>query len=84
MKRYLPIVKMLVEADPTDKHTLNNEEKSPMYTAAEKGYDDIVKVMCTTCTAPSLDGPGGSTALHAAITNLHQGMYSLCSITPRY
>ncbi|KAL8102374.1 hypothetical protein AgCh_027026 [Apium graveolens] len=35
--------------------------------AAEDKRYDIVKEICTNCKAPSLDGPGGSTALHAVI-----------------
>lgn len=70
----LSIVKMSADADPTDKHIQNNKGKTPIYIALEKGYTDIVKVLCTTCTAPSLDGPGGSTALHLAIRNIRKGM----------
>ncbi|XP_074355485.1 uncharacterized protein LOC141695129 [Apium graveolens] len=68
------IVKLLIEADPNDSlHVQNNEGKTPIYIAAEKGYKVIIKEMCRTCTALSLDGPGGSTtALHAAIVNIHQ------------
>ncbi|KAL8090981.1 hypothetical protein AgCh_040164 [Apium graveolens] len=63
------IVKLLVEADPTDNQNIQNNHRfgTPIYIAAEQGHNDIVKVICTTCTAPSLDGPNGSTALHAAI-----------------
>ncbi|XP_074357005.1 uncharacterized protein LOC141696779 isoform X1 [Apium graveolens] len=61
------IVKLLVEADPTDPHIQNNDGKTPMYIAVEKGLKDIVEIISTTCTSPSLDGPDGSTALHAAI-----------------
>ncbi|XP_074356752.1 uncharacterized protein LOC141696521 [Apium graveolens] len=68
------IVKLLVEADPNDSHVKNNEGRTPIYIAVEKGYKDIVKEICTTCTALSLDGPGGSaTALHALIQNIGQG-----------
>ncbi|KAL8090974.1 hypothetical protein AgCh_040157 [Apium graveolens] len=64
------IVKLLVKADPNDCHIPNNEGKTPVYIAAEKGCKEIVKEICTTCTALSLDGPGGrTTALHAAIKN---------------
>ncbi|XP_017234792.1 uncharacterized protein LOC108208776 isoform X2 [Daucus carota subsp. sativus] len=67
------IAKLLVEADPADKHIPNKDGKTPIYMAAENGYHDIVKLICTTCTSPlNFDGPGGSTALHAAINNLHK------------
>ncbi|XP_074346116.1 uncharacterized protein LOC141684877 [Apium graveolens] len=43
------IVKLLVKADPND--------KTPVYIAAENGFKDVVKEMCTSCAALSLDGP---------------------------
>ena len=77
------IVKLLVEADPSDTHTQNNEGKTPMYIAVDKGFNDIAEIISTTCTAPSLDGPDGSTVVR--INNLEQGMlfidssgYSFC------
>ncbi|KAL1826605.1 hypothetical protein ACET3Z_005017 [Daucus carota] len=67
------IVKLLVEADPNDSHVQNSEGKTPIYIAAEKGRKDIIKVICTSCKALSLDGPGGrTTALHALIQNIGQ------------
>ncbi|KAK1382071.1 hypothetical protein POM88_019806 [Heracleum sosnowskyi] len=71
-KDYMDIVKLLVEADPGDRHIQNGEGKTPIYVAAEKGYNGIVKLICATCTNLSLDGPDGSTALHAAILNFHK------------
>ncbi|KAL8090965.1 hypothetical protein AgCh_040148 [Apium graveolens] len=69
----MAIVKLLVDADPNDSHVQNNEGKTPIYIAAEKGYKDIVKVISTTCTALSLTGPGGrTTVLHALIQNINQ------------
>ncbi|KAL8090685.1 hypothetical protein AgCh_039936 [Apium graveolens] len=72
---HFEIVKLLVEADPDDRHTKNTDGKTPMYIAAEGGYHKMVKEMCKTCPAPSLDGPGGSTALHAAIKSLSKGKF---------
>ncbi|XP_017232772.2 uncharacterized protein LOC108206862 isoform X1 [Daucus carota subsp. sativus] len=70
----MAIVKLLVEADSNDSHVQNDEGKTPIYIAAENGYKDIVKVICTTCTALSLDGPstGRTTALHALMQNIDQ------------
>ncbi|XP_017236814.1 uncharacterized protein LOC108210071 isoform X2 [Daucus carota subsp. sativus] len=65
------IVKLLVEADPSDTHTQNNEGKTPMYIAVDKGFNGIAEIISTTCTAPSLDGPDGSTVVR--INNLEQG-----------
>ncbi|KAL8091033.1 hypothetical protein AgCh_040215 [Apium graveolens] len=64
------IVKLLVEADPTDIHTQNNQGKTPISIAVEKGLNDIVEIISTTCNAPFPDGPDGSTAAHA--NNLDQ------------
>ena len=69
------IVKLLVEADPNYSYVRNNEGKTPIYIAAENGFKDVVKEMCKTCTALSFYGPAGcTTALHALIQNLKQGM----------
>nr|XP_017233149.1 PREDICTED: uncharacterized protein LOC108207200 [Daucus carota subsp. sativus] len=68
------IVKLLVEADSNDSHVRNHEGKTPIYIAAENGYKNIVKVICTACTALSLDGPstGKTTALHSLMQNIDQ------------
>ncbi|XP_063942718.1 uncharacterized protein LOC135146802 [Daucus carota subsp. sativus] len=70
-KGNVALFKLLVEADPSDTHTRNNGGETPIYIAAESGYCDIVKMICTTRTAPlDLDGPGGSTTvLHILINN---------------
>ncbi|XP_063942609.1 uncharacterized protein LOC108208771 isoform X2 [Daucus carota subsp. sativus] len=64
------IVKLLVEADPYDDHVQNNVGKTPIYIASENGYKDIVREICSTCNALSIDGPDGTTALHALIQNI--------------
>lgn len=75
LKGNVAIVKLLVDADPNDNHVPNNDGKTPIYIAGEKGYTDIVKEFCRTCTALSLDGPGGrTTALHALIQSISPGM----------
>lgn len=70
----LAFVELLVKADPGDRHLQNNLGDTPLYIAAENKYNRIVKMISTTCAAPSLDGPDGSTALHAAIRNLNKGI----------
>ncbi|XP_063940083.1 uncharacterized protein LOC108201184 [Daucus carota subsp. sativus] len=60
MERNVAVVKLLVEADPTDPHSQNDDGKTPMYIAVEEELEDIVKIISTTCTNPSLDGPDGS------------------------
>ncbi|KAL8122420.1 hypothetical protein AgCh_018949 [Apium graveolens] len=66
------IVKVLVEEDPTDTHIQNSDGDSPVYLAAERGYNDIVKLICRACRAPNFRGPNNRTALHAVITRLHE------------
>ncbi|XP_074355568.1 uncharacterized protein LOC141695213 [Apium graveolens] len=71
LKGHVDVVKLLVEADPADKHTQNSEGKTPMYIAVEQGFNDIVEIISTTCPALSLDGPDGSSAVR--VKNLDQG-----------
>ncbi|KAL8092078.1 hypothetical protein AgCh_034385 [Apium graveolens] len=66
------IAEILVKADASDKHIQNGNGDTPVYLAAKLGYNHIIKIICTTCTAPSLDGPHGTTALHAAVLKLPQ------------
>ncbi|XP_074339731.1 protein ACCELERATED CELL DEATH 6-like [Apium graveolens] len=66
-------VELLVNADRNDRHIQNQQGETPMYAAVERGHYDIVKLICKICTAPSLDGPQGTTALHLAIRKFHQG-----------
>lgn len=67
-------VELLVNADQNDRHIQNKEGCTPMYAAVASGNCDIVKLICKTCTAPSLDGPEGTTALHLAIREFREGM----------
>ncbi|WOG90700.1 hypothetical protein DCAR_0309944 [Daucus carota subsp. sativus] len=70
----LGCARLLVEADKEDRHIPNCQGEPPVYLAAKLGYNKIVKMICETCTAPSLSGPDdGSTALHAAIKMLPRG-----------
>ena len=71
-KGHVPIVKLLVEADPTDTHIHNDEGKTPMYIAVEEGFNDIAEIISTTCTAPSFLGPDSSTVVR--IKDMEQGM----------
>nr|XP_017224970.1 PREDICTED: serine/threonine-protein phosphatase 6 regulatory ankyrin repeat subunit B-like [Daucus carota subsp. sativus] len=74
MERNVDIVKLLVEADPTDTHTQNEMGRTPMYMAVEEEYDEIVELISKTCTAPSLDGPDGSTVVR--LNNLDEQVKS--------
>lgn len=70
----MEIAKLLIEADPNDKHIQNFKGETPIYTAVRLGHIDFVKMIGTTCTIPAFDGPDGTTALHAAITSLPEGI----------
>lgn len=67
-------VERLVKADPDDRHIQNRGGFTPVYLATKLGHNDVVRIICNSCTAPSLDGPEGITALHAAISQLNEGM----------
>ena len=72
---YVDIVKLLVKADPSDRHIPDEEGKTPIYWAAERGLKDIMEVICTTSSAAqSLEGPG-TTAFHALIKENGQGVH---------
>lgn len=74
----MAIAKLLIEADPGDTHIQNTKGETPIYLAAKLGYNHMVKMICETCTAPGLAGPHGTTALHAAILMLTEGMHFRC------
>ena len=56
-KGNVALVKLLVEADTSDKHIQDDQGKTPMYIAVKEGLNDIAEVISTTCIAPSLLGP---------------------------
>ena len=66
---HMGIVKLIVEADPRDRHIQNRNYETPIYIAAKLGYTHIVKLICDACSAPSIDGPHGTSALHPLIMN---------------
>ncbi|KAK2975548.1 hypothetical protein RJ640_011547 [Escallonia rubra] len=65
--RHLDVTDVLVREDPQFSHPPNRSQETPLYLAAEKGLDDCVSRILDTCRAPSYGGPGGRTALHAAV-----------------
>lgn len=71
----LVTAELIARADPDDRHTQDSNSCTPIYLAAKLGYNDFVQMICTTCLAPSLDGPDGTTALHAAIIKLPHSKY---------
>ena len=67
------VVEALTREDPEFSHPANNVGETPLYIAAERGYDDLVDVILKTCTSPTYGGPSGRTALHAAIFSDNEG-----------
>ncbi|KAK3043484.1 hypothetical protein RJ639_002063, partial [Escallonia herrerae] len=66
--RHLDVADVLVREDPQFSHPPNRSQETPLYLAAEKGLDDCVCRILNACrAAPSYGGPGGRTALHAAV-----------------
>ncbi|KAK2995242.1 hypothetical protein RJ640_023766, partial [Escallonia rubra] len=65
--RHLDVARVLIEEDPDFSHPPNISQETPLYLAAEKGLDECVFGILNTCRAPSYGGPGGRTALHAAV-----------------
>ncbi|KAK2978509.1 hypothetical protein RJ640_023755 [Escallonia rubra] len=65
--RHLDVARVLIEEDPDFSHPPNTSQETPLYLATEKGLDECVFGILNTCRAPSYGGPGGRTALHAAV-----------------
>ncbi|KAM7486914.1 hypothetical protein LguiA_002923 [Lonicera macranthoides] len=61
------IVKMLIEEDPEFPHPPNKAEETPLYLAVERQHEKCVSEILSTCESPCPSGPGGRTALHAAV-----------------
>lgn len=72
---------LLVKADPDDRHIQNDDGYTPIYLAAEMGYNETVKMFCRVCTTPTFHGPEGTTALHAAIKKLSKVCAVISSIS---
>ncbi|KAK2970729.1 hypothetical protein RJ640_014219, partial [Escallonia rubra] len=70
---HLDVVKLFVREDPEFLHPANDSKETPLYLATEKGLVSIVSEFMKTCTFPSYGGPGGRTALHAAVVFNYEG-----------
>ncbi|KAK6929853.1 PGG domain [Dillenia turbinata] len=53
---------------------VNEAGETPLYLAAERGYADLVSAILDNCKSPANQGPGGRTALHAAVINNDEAM----------
>ncbi|KAI7979515.1 Ankyrin repeat-containing protein ITN1 [Camellia lanceoleosa] len=71
LRRYL--VRLLIDEDPEFTYPANNAGETLLYIAAERGYHEVVSDISKTCRAPAYDGPGGRTALHAAVISNNEG-----------
>ncbi|KAK9283224.1 hypothetical protein L1049_011460 [Liquidambar formosana] len=66
------LVQLLTKEDPDFSYPANDAGETPLYLAAERGFEDLVSQILRTCTSPAHGGPNGTTALHAAY-NEHVG-----------
>ncbi|KAK6929865.1 LOW QUALITY PROTEIN: PGG domain [Dillenia turbinata] len=75
MKTNSPIlVSLLLTEDPEYSYEANAAGETPLYLAAERGFEDVVVEILKTCKVPLLDkGPDCRTALHAAVLSNTQG-----------
>lgn len=71
------VVKLLVKADPEFLFPPNKLGETPLYLAAEGGCEVCLLEILNSCASPNYSGPGGRTALHAAVVFKHQGTSSL-------
>ncbi|KAJ9701401.1 hypothetical protein PVL29_006655 [Vitis rotundifolia] len=73
--RHPKVVKLLIKEDPKFTYGPNNKGCSPLYMAAERGFDDLVDIILeTSVTSPDHRGLKGRTALHAAVIYKHPEM----------
>lgn len=61
------VVKTLIDMDCNYSYGTNNDDKTPLYLAAEMGHGKVVSEILNSCKSPAYQGPGGKTALHAAV-----------------
>ncbi|PRQ47212.1 putative ankyrin repeat-containing domain, PGG domain, protein accelerated cell death 6 [Rosa chinensis] len=64
---HLTVVEILTRADPEALYSANDAGETPLYMAAQRGYNSLVSEILETCTNPSYEGPDGRTALHASV-----------------
>ncbi|CAN0927053.1 Ankyrin repeat-containing protein At5g02620 [Linum grandiflorum] len=66
---HIGVVDLLTKEDPDFMYLPNNAGESPLYVAAERGYNDIASHLLKSCTSLLFQGPNGRTSLHAATIN---------------
>ncbi|KAE8022596.1 hypothetical protein FH972_008384 [Carpinus fangiana] len=70
----IEIVKLLINKDPDFSYSANNAGETPLYIAAERGFEDVLFEILDKCKSPMHGGPLGRTALHAAVLEYNKGM----------
>ncbi|WCJ23930.1 Ankyrin repeat family protein [Euphorbia peplus] len=71
---HLKVVKLLTHQDPHFAYLGNESDETPLYLAAAKGYLYVVIELLHTCSSVAYGGPGGRTALHAAVMSGNRGI----------
>jgi prophage DNA circulation protein len=81
--RHLKVVTLLIETDPNFSYSANDAGETPLYIAAERGFEDVVIEILDECKSPMHGGGGplGRTALHAAVIwgDKYEGTFYLFS-----
>ena len=74
--RHPKVVKLLIKEDPMFTYGPNHKGNTPLYMAAERGFDDLVDIILeNSVTSSDHRGLKGRTALHAAVISKHPGNY---------
>ncbi|XP_059448139.1 ankyrin repeat-containing protein At5g02620-like [Corylus avellana] len=71
---HLEVVKLLISKDPDFSYSANDAGETPLYIAAERGFEDVLFEILDKCKSPMHGGPLGRTALHAAVMPSGTGM----------
>jgi len=59
------VVSILTKEDPDFSYSGNEAGETPLYMAAERGYDGILNDILHNCSSPATSGPNSRTVLHA-------------------
>ncbi|ESR33345.1 hypothetical protein CICLE_v10006407mg [Citrus x clementina] len=69
--RSLDVVKILIKEDPAVPYSTNGCGETPLYMAAERGFEKMLTEILENCPSVAHEGPSGKTALHAAAVNIN-------------
>ncbi|RVW26965.1 Ankyrin repeat-containing protein [Vitis vinifera] len=73
--RHPKVVKLLIKEDAKFTYGPNHKGNTPLYMAAERGFDDLVDIILeNSVTSSDHRGLKGRTALHAAVISKHPEM----------